>query len=176
MKKTEVIFPANAIKKNILKMVVKEQTERLILYAEERIKKIGDDISVAQTRHNLDRTGNLLDSVCWGVCYGGKLKKYGYYRNETAYEDSHLHEYSRPMGEVVNGREKASMFIAQYKPKIHNGWEVFFAVLAPYWGYWETGFTHPSGREFHWFVMTSHYDSIASDLKPSAVRFNIYKP
>ena len=161
----------------MIDMVIKEQTARLIAYAEKEIKRIGDDISVAPTRHNLDRTGNMLDSLCWGVTYDGKMKKFGYYRDERAVEDSHLHEYSNPMGEVVNGHWMASQFIATYKQRTESGWDVFFAVLAPYWGFWETGFTHKkSGQTFQWQVMTNHYDIVTNDLKPAEVTFNIYRP
>ena len=150
--------------------VVREQTNRLIAYAESEIKSIGNDISVAQTRNNLDRTGNLLDSLCFAVYYNGKLQKHGYYRSREALEDSALHEWSRPTGESVDGHLLAQNFIAQYRPK-ENGWEVFFAVLAPYWGYWEKGFviTH-TGTHFEWAVMTSHLDTVKQDLAPSDVR------
>lgn len=177
MKQTKVIFPKAAISKAMIAAVVKEQTKRLIDYAIAEIKQIGNDISVAPTRNNLDRTGNMLDSLCWGVCYGGKMKKFGYYRDELASADSHLHEYSNPMGESVNGRWFASQFIATYAPKTESGWEIFFAVLAPYWGYWEKGFTHKkSGRYFQWSVMTRHFDVVTNDLKPATVTFNVYRP
>lgn len=177
MKMTKINFPKETIKKRMLDMVIKEQTARLIAYAEREIKRIGDDISVAPERNNLDRTGNMIDSLCWGVCYGGKMKKFGYYRDERAVMDSHLHEYSNPMGESVNGHWMASQFIATYNPKNENGWEVFFAVLAPYWGYWEKGFTNKrSGNTYQWQVMTNHYDIVSSDLKPAKVTFNVYTP
>lgn len=161
----------------MLDMVVKEQTARLIAYAQMEVKRIGNDISVAATRHNLDRTGNLLDSLCWGVCYEGSVKKYGYYRGSTAFEDSNLHEWSNPMGESVNGYYMASQFIASYQPKLSNGWEVFWAVLAPYWGYWEAGFTLKKSQiTYRWEVMTEHYDTVTKDLHPAKVTFNNYIP
>lgn len=170
MKATKINFPKETIKKQMMAYVVREQTNRLIAYAESEIKSIGNDISVAQTRNNLDRTGNLLDSLCFAVYYNGKLQKHGYYRSRVAVEDSALHEWSRPTGESVDGHLLAQNFIAQYRPK-ENGWEVFFAVLAPYWGYWEKGFviTH-TGTHFEWAVMTSHLDTVKQDLAPSDVR------
>ena len=161
----------------MLKVAIKIQTERLAEYATNETKRIGDDISVAPVRNNLDRTGNLLDSLCWGVCHNGNVQKYGYYRPEEALEDSNLHEYSRPMGDSVNGHFLASQFIATYKPQTSDGWEMFIAVLAPYWGYWEKGFEHkPSGQFFQWQVMTNHYDDVSRDLTPAKVTFDTYIP
>lgn len=175
MKKSKVIFPQKAIERQIFKKMSDLQTERLIEYAMYEIKQIGNDISVFPHANNLDRTGNLLDSLCWGVYFNGDRKKSGYYRAQAASEVSHLHEYSRPMGESVSGHYSAQRFIQGYKPTNEKGWEVFFAVLAPYWGYWETGFSLRSGKELRWQVMTRHYDIVSRDLKPSNVTFNIYR-
>ena len=140
MKKSQVIFPKKQIEKRIFAKMSALQTERLIDYAMQEIQQIGNDISVFPHANNLDRTGNLLDSLCWGVYYNGSHRRSGFYRNLSASEVSHLHEYSRPMGKAVSGHYFAQQFIRRYKPSNEKGWEVFFAVLAPYWGYWETGF------------------------------------
>lgn len=169
-------FAKKALAKEMFRKAEAYQTELLVTYAENEIERIGDDISVAPTRNGLDRTGNLLDSLCWGVCKNGTLVKSGYYRTEEAFEDSHLHEYSNPMGEAVNGHAMAQTFLASYKPQVKKGWEVFFAVVAPYWGYWEQGFEHPSGMMFQWQVMTSHFDVVKRDLAPSRVTFHNYIP
>lgn len=177
MTKTRVKFSKAKAKKEMLAVAVKIQTERLAAYASKETNSIGDDISVAPTRNGLDRTGNLLDSLCWGVCHDGKVKEYGYYRPAEAIEDSNLHEYSRPMGDSVNGHFLASQFIATYNPSESKGWEMFIAILAPYWGYWEKGFVHkPSSRFFQWQVMTRHYDVVSQDLSPARVTFNTYIP
>jgi len=153
------------------------QTQKLITYAEQEIERIGDSMAVCPTTNQLDRTGNLLDSVCWLLCYEGRLQKFGYYRPATAIEDSHLHEYSKPMGMSVNGHHMAQQFIATYKATSTKGWELVFAVVAPYWGYWEKGFTHRrSGHRFQWQVMTQQYDQVRSDLTPSRVSFHNYIP
>ncbi len=176
-RKSLVIFPSKQIEKQIFKQIAKEQTERLIAYAQQEIKRIGNDISVYPNANMLDRTGNLLDSLCWIVCYDGKVNRFGYYRATTAFEESHLHEYSNPMGEAVNGRVMAQRFIASYSPPSNKGWNIAFAVLAPYWGYWEKGFTHPaSGEFFQWQVMTHHYDIVKSDLAPTRVTLHTYIP
>ena len=175
MKKSKVIFPQKAIEKQIFTKMSALQTERLVEYALREIQLIGNDISVFPHANNLDRTGNLLDSLCWGVYFNGKKKDSGFYRNLTAGEISHLHEYSRPMGKAVSGHYMAQQFIQKYKPTNDKGWEVFFAVLAPYWGYWETGFETPSGKQLRWQVMTRHYDVVSNDLKPANVTFNIYR-
>jgi hypothetical protein len=177
MKQTKIIFSPAAVGKRIFNAVSTEQTNRLIDYAKERIVQIGNDISVAPTRNNLDRTGNLLDSLCWAVYFNGVKKGFGYYRKEEAVENSHLHEYSRPMGKSVNGRAMANDFIGTYSPTREKGWELFFAVLAPYWGYWEKGFEHKmSNNFFQWSVMTMNYDDVKRDLSPSKVTFHNYIP
>ena len=176
-RKSIVRFDAKKLVDRIFKRFEKEQTDRLIAYAIEKMNEIGNSIATAPFRNNLDRTGNLLDSLCWGVCHKGSVVKFGYYRSETAIEEAALHEYSRPMGESVNGHFLASQFIASYTPRIENGWEVFFAVLAPYWGYWEKGFVHISSNGyFQWQTMTHFYDIVKKDLKPSKVTFNTYIP
>ena len=175
MKKSRVIFPQKAIERQIFAKMSALQTDLLIDYATREVQDIGNDISVYPHANNLDRTGNLLDSLCWSVYYNGSRKKSGFYRPSQASEVSHLHEYSRPMGQAVSGHYLAQLFIRKYKPATEKGWEVFFAVLAPYWGYWETGFETPSGKELKWHVMTRHYDVVSNDLKPANVTFNIYR-
>lgn len=160
--------------KQLIKPLEKEQTLRLIAYAEREVEAIGDDISVYPFANNMDRTGNLLDSLCWGVFFKGDLKKMGYYRPQEAIEDSHLHEWSRPMGMSVNGHFMAQQFLAQYHG-FPDGWEVIFAILAPYWGYWEKGHVNVgNGQLQRWHVMTRHYDIVGRDLSPADVTFHIY--
>lgn len=175
-RKSKVKFDRTKLVNQMFARLEKVQTERLIGYAQAEMQKIGDYISDYPSDNNLDRTGNLLDSLCWAVFFNGNLKKFGYYRGESAVEDSHLHEYSRPMGESVNGHFMAQQFIANYTPR-QRGWELFLAVLAPYWGYWEKGFEHiGNGNFYQWQVMTNHYDNVKQDLKPSEVTFNTYRP
>ena len=62
-------------------------------------------------------------------------------------------------------------------------WRVFFAILAPYWGYWEKGFNLKTGggssdlprkeRFIQFSVMTEFYDSIKNDLKPARTRLSV---
>ena len=177
MKGVTVKFDSKKWQEALFKQLSLEQTTRLIAYAKEQTQSIGDDISVAPTTNNLDRTGNLLDSLCWGVYHNGGQKGSGYYRKESATEDAYLHEFSNPKGMLVNGHALAQNFIATYTPTTTNGWEVFFAMLAPYWGYWEKGFTMPrTGLKFQWQVMTHHWDEVKRDLHPSRVTFNNYIP
>ena len=177
MNGVKVKFDSKKLQEALFKQLSLEQTTRLIAYAKEQIQSIGDDISVAPTTNNLDRTGNLLDSLCWGVYYNATLKDYGYYRTESATEDSYLHEFSRPKGMLVNGHNLAQNFIATYTPTTTKGWEVFFAVLAPYWGYWEKGFSMLiTGMKFRWQVMAHHWDKVKRDLQPSNVTFRNYIP
>lgn len=176
-KVAKVKFESKKWKSAIRNELHSEQTRRLISYAESKINEIGNQIQLYSSENNMDRTGNLLDSLCWGVYYNGKMKKIGYYRDSKAIGDSNLHEYSRPIGRSVNGHFEASQFAANYHAN-SKGWDIFFAILAPYWGYWEKGgFYHePSGKVMSWRVMTHHFDIIKHDLHPSAVTFNVYRP
>lgn len=175
-KQTRVKFESKKWKMALIREVSKEQTKRLIDYADIKIQDIGDQIQLYLSENNMDRTGNLLDSLCYGVYYNGKLEKSGYYRGTTAVGDSYLHEYSNPVGRSVNGHVEATKVIANYTPS-HSGWDIFFAIAAPYWGYWESGFLHKqSGKNLSWKVMTYHFDKVKEDLAPTRVTFSIYRP
>ena len=132
----------------------------------------------------MDRTGNLLDSLCWGVSYQGKLVDSGFYRPQSARTESHLHEWFS--GDVkylipVSGHSLAQKYIQKYGNNGTKGWRVFFAILAPYWGYWEKGFNMKSGggasgipgstKFVQFAVMTQFYDRIKEDLRPARTRF-----
>ena len=173
-RKGRVDFDTKAAAASIFAAIAEAQTKRLIAFAKKEIKSIGNDISVAPTKNNLDATGNLLDSLCWVVSYGGKVKDFGYYRTATASEDSHLHEYSRSIKQSVNGHFLASQFVASYTPTVTNGWEVAFAILAPYWGYWEKGHRGRSGTKQQWSVMTRHYDVIRKAIPAGKTKFHTY--
>lgn len=175
--KSTVKFQDGLYKRSVLAKIAKEQSRRLILYAQSKIQSIGDSINLYNSANNMDRTGNLLDSLCWAVYYKGQRKGFGYYREETAAQDSHLHEWSRPMGVSVNGHVMAQNFVATYVSHYKDGWEIFFAVLAPYWGYWEKGFRMiRNNQTYKWQVMTQHYDVIKQDLAPTKVTFHNYIP
>lgn len=160
----------------LYKELTKEQTNRLIAYAKERIISIGASIEGYNSKNHMDRTGNLLDSLCWGVLFNGKMKGSGFFRPATAIENSNLHEWSNPKGESINGHQRAKNFIQTYKSS-SDGWEVFFAVLAPYWGYWEAGHINvKSGQIQRWQVMAQQFDVVSQDLSPMKVTFHNYVP
>lgn len=179
-------FNAKAMAARMMSIAVAEQNARLIAYAKEEIIKIGNQIQTYHSRHHMDRTGNLLDSLLWGVSYEGKLVEGGFYRDAQARGESYLHEWFS--GDVkflipVNGRQLAQTYMQKYGNNGAKGWRVFFAILAPYWGYWEKGFTMKSGggdsgiprstRFMQFAVMTQFYDEIKKDLKPARVRFRV---
>jgi len=189
------------IKAHMLNNLVELQTQMLIEYAIDKIKEIGDKINTYNSRYHMDRTGNLLNSLCWGVAYSGKLKASGFYREEVIHNDrgrdvehhpgeSFLHEFFEEdvwSSFPVKGRTLATNYISQYGKLSWNGrWRVFFAILAPYWGFWEEGFTliHGIGKGVHgkkfnsasfrqFAVMTEFYDKVSKDLKPAKVDFKI---
>lgn len=172
--KTIVKFNAKRWANAVRKIIADEQTNRLVEYAKEEIKNIGHAFTA------WDRTGNLLDSLCWAVYYDGqKGANYGFYRNATASEDSYLHEYSKqPLKQLVDGHSEAQKFLATYVPSMTKGWEIVFAVCAPYWGYWEAGHTNPphSGRRVKFAVMAERYDHVKKALGSKRTTFSVYVP
>lgn len=200
MGKTRVTGIGKAYQKRLastlLKPLVEKQTELLVEYATNKIIEIGDYIQTAPTINQMDRTGHLLNSLCWGVSYQGKLVDSGFYRKAITYKrrpagwaadgktrqytnKSELHEWNPDISEPVNGRQLAKEYLKTYGNNGSRGWRVFFAILAPYWGYWEKGFrfklsprSKDSGYGFMQFaVMTYFYDQVRRDLKPARVRF-----
>lgn len=158
--KSIATFKAAKLKKAIFNDIASKQTERLIEYAETKIQAIGKKFQAWED------TGNLLDSLCWGVFYKSNRVKMGYYRNAMANDVSILHEYSPSISEYVNGRALAQEFMKSYNPD-SNGWVVVFAVLAPYWGYWEAGhYNIPWKTHVKFRVMATFYDEVRNELKP----------
>lgn len=195
--KTKIIgFNPAKIKKEAEDYLIPIQTEKLIEYAKEEIVKLGDKIQTYNSRNHMDRTGNLLNSLCWGVAYKGELKGSGFYRDETIHSRglngasvSFLHEFFKNDQEEVNGRKMAEEYIKSFKGT-SKGWSLFIAVLAPYWGYWESGFTMKFGfkededgnmrttkRRFMQFqVMTHIYDDVRMAMKPAKTDFSVFVP
>lgn len=195
MKASRVKFNANALRSQLTKQLVAQQTQLLVDYAKAKIVEIGDTIRTWHSAHHMDRTGHLLNSLCWGVSYNGQLQEGGFYRQASAHGNSYLHEWFS--GDVkylipVNGHELAQRYLETYGNNGGQGWKVFFAILAPYWGYWEKGFKMKSGggtvykgtsRErrmpqktvgtYQFAVMTHFYDQIRTDLKPARTRFRV---
>ena len=168
--------------------MVEEQNRLLIDYAEKKIRLLGDAIQLYHSRNHMDRTGNLLDSLCWGVSYDGKLVKGNFYRPQSASGSAYLHEFMS--GDVkylipVYGHQLAERYIVKYGNNGAKGWKVFFAILAPYWGYWEKGFNmkikdNPWSKDgsalyrFKQFaVMSEFYDVVSKELKPARTRLRV---
>ena len=182
MKKSEVVgFDPKSLEKRLFDHWVGEQIERLIKYAEDKVVQIGVRINSYHRAHHMDRTGNLLNSLCWGVAYNNKLYKYGFFRDGAEKGESFMHEryadymYAFP----VHGRALAEQFIkSSGKMTGANRFRVFFAILAPYWGYWEKGFKmkYKGGSTFMQFsVMAEIYDQVTSELSPAEVKFSVTK-
>lgn len=186
------------MKKYLTEWWVTEQTRRLVEYAKDEIKKIGDKINSYNSRNHMDRTGHLLNSLCWAVAYDNKLVEYGFYRDAVLHaarvpneaeptSESYIHEFYADYKYAfpVNGRALAENYIKRYGKMTGVGrWRVFFAVLAPYWGYWEQGFTLRHGfskrggfmgASFRRFaVMAETYDAVSNDLSPANMKFEVH--
>lgn len=190
MKKSVLKFDKNALAKVMFDNLVEEQTQRLVDYAKRNVRLIGDAMMMYNSKYHMDRTGNLLNSLCWTVAYGGRLIDSGFYRDEringvsSATKDiinkdghSYLHEWSPDRDVyVVNGREMAKKYIKQHGHHSVKGyWRVTFAVLAPYWGYWEEGFML-HGRRLQFNVMEQMWGKVSDDLKPAKVTFKTEAP
>ena len=195
MKESKVIFDTRKLAAEMMKNLSAKQTNRLIEYAKQTILEIGDKIQTYHSRNHMYRSGHLLRSLCCGVSYDGKLVYSGFYGdialkshttwNEANTTNSYLHEWI-PEYEAfqIDGRQMAQNYIQRYGSagSGNKTWRVFFAILAPYWGYWETGFNmvHGLGKNrkssFHQFaVMTEFYDKVGNELKPAKVKFQITK-
>lgn len=185
MRHSRVIFNKAALEKEILKNLIKRQNELLVEYAKAEIIKIGDTIKEWHSAHHMDRTGNLLNSLCWGVSYQGKLVEGGFYRDAVTRGESYLHEWLSGDTKYlipVSGRELAESYVNTYGNNGARGWKVFFAILAPYWGYWEKGFKMRSNygpgksgvaATYQFAVMTHYYTEVKQDLKPARTRIRV---
>ena len=179
------------LKKQMMENVVAYNNARLVDYAKETIAKIGNKIKSYHSKNNMDRTGNLLNSLCWGVSYKGKLVEGGFFRDAVLNDkgiaktsESFLHEWFSGDEKYlipVNGRQLAEEYLQKVGNTGSSGWKVFFAILAPYWGYWEEGFNMKAkGKSIGFFkfsVMAETYDQVRKDLKPARkYYFNVSVP
>lgn len=173
MKKSSVIFHKGRIAAKIKKALVEEQTKRLIIYADNELRKM------VESHEFWNKTYNLEDSYVWAVFYNGKKEKHGFYSNKVANKTSILHEWgSKEKQKTVNGRKAARDFVNGYTPSILKGWEVVWAACAPYGAYLEAGFTiKKSGKYLQFDVIAQRFDYIKRELEPQAkVRFEISFP
>lgn len=210
MQKSKLIgFNTGAVRANMFAAAVEEQNRRFVEYAKQRIMLIGEAITMYHSRHNMDDTGNLLDSLCWGVLYNGKYVDYGFYRQQKATTAAVLHDFWKG-GEIqrktsvedwlrykkngqsyllwdsyekydlpeIWGHKMAQEFIERKEKSGKSGWQIFFAILAPYWGYWEKGFTMRHGNYGSTFlqfaVMSQFADHVRSDIPSSKVNVKVH--
>ena len=182
MKKSTVKLNSKSLSKVLLQNSVDAFTDRLIKYAIDTTRKIGKAIQLRGGANNMDRTGNLLNSLCWGVSYRGTLKGSGFYREANSLQDSYIHEWGKYKDMYpVYGHMYAEEYISEWGAgfETDQGWRVFFAILAPYWGYWEEGFKMRGrrGTKFmRFWVMTRFYDTVVRDLKPTKHHLKVYVP
>lgn len=115
MKASKVRFNADALQKKILKGLIQEQTDRLIEYAKTAAQDLAAKIQSFGYRNNFDDYGNLLDSICWGVCYDGQLKDSGFYREKRATMATTMHGYSKVALREGNTRRKWKDLYGQNK-------------------------------------------------------------
>ena len=115
-------WDANKMKEQLFAILSAEQNKRLIDYAKGKIVEIGQAIEQYHSAHHMDRTGNLLNSLCWGVSYNGSLIEGGFYRDAVLHNNgidgsstSYLHEWfggDEKYLEPVNGRQLAGGVLA----------------------------------------------------------------
>ena len=159
MAKVSFKFNGKLFGKRLYDRIAKEQTERLIEYAEEEI------VHLVESKGFDNRTANLSDSYLWCVYQNGKRKGYGTYGRKQARKNSLLHEYSPSKSVPVNGRKLANDFARAYTPEESRGWEIVFAAVAPYGAYMAEGYTF-RGKHYQFNVMSQRYDHIKNDLSP----------
>lgn len=201
MKESRLIWDKNYFHNVLLNKAIEMNNARLVEYAKEKLDKIGDRIQSFNSKNNLYRTGHLLQSLCWSVSYKGNVIGYGFYEKaplkkgrklwgEEATSDSHLHEfYGSQIYSMfpVNGRKFAEEYIQKAASKGTRGWKIVFGILAPYWGYWEKGFTLKRGGKnstiprtetfLKFSVMAEVYDQVRKELKPArSYYYNVSLP
>lgn len=177
-------FTRDKFRKDLMKrkkLYEEQQTARLLAYAQEQVMLMGDEIKQIITSQD-GSTGNLLDSICWGVWHNKKSVGKGYYNKEiTATEYSYLHEFNPSIRESVSGRYLAQQFLEQYQANIvtDKGWQMVWGVLAPYYAYWEAGHTNilRGGQFVQFTAMSQRYDHIRQALEPKCrVHFEVTVP
>lgn len=171
---TKISFNKHLYKQRVMKYIVEEQTRRLVAYAEHEMRQM------VATKELKNDTKNMQDSIVWGVYYNGKRvpNGFGFFDTRQATEDSLLHAYSKHP-KAINGRALARQFITDYVPATNNGWEIVWAVCAPYAAYWEGGHVNPpkSGRIRYAKIILQRYDVIKKELTPKVhTRFAIHRP
>lgn len=168
--KSRVVFNSKKFGKMLLDNIVKEQTRRLIEYAEKELN------TMVATREFHDRTGQAANSYVWAVYYNGKKKGYGFYGKAGGGKSSYLHEWSPSIREAVYGRKAARAFLNEYTPNA-NGWEIVWCAAAPYLGYHEGAGYAIGNMYYHFNVMSQEYDQIKQTLEPKCrVTFRINPP
>lgn len=166
-------FDAKALEKRIYDAVKDSIDAYLVDYAKTKIVQIGSKIKSKE--YDMDRTGNLLNSLCWGVSYNGEVLESGFYRDPPVLRDkgvdgnsfAYMHELWRDYRYAypVDGRAMAETFLQRSQPNV-KGWRVFFAILAPYWGYWESGHKNIMTNKFERFATMTHvYDEVKRELR-----------
>lgn len=162
MAKTRFKFNDKNFRRKIYNPIAEEQTNRLIVYAQEELDRI------VESREFDDRTKNLVDSYLWCVYFKGVLKGSGTYKKQ-ARKESYLHEWSKENRIPVNGRKLVNEFKRTYKAQKTDGkydvWEIVFAACAPYGAYLEAGFTM-HGKRHQFDVMVQRFDHIKNALSP----------
>lgn len=167
-------FNKHLYQQRVMKHVVDEQTARLVAYAKDELVKM------VATKQLGNDTKNLQDSIVWAVYYNGKRvpNGFGFFGNKEATENSFLHAYSSHP-QAVNGRALARQFLNEYNPSTTKGWEIVWAVCAPYAAYWEGGHVNPpkSGRIRYARVILQRYDHIRHALTAKTkTTFAIHRP
>lgn len=143
------------VRQELFDRLAGEQTQRLIAYAPELLKKAYSESGFT------DQTYNLADSYIWAVFYQGNLKGSGYlYPYQMATKNSKYHS------KLIDGRKLADEFLANYTPATYIGWDLVLAATVPYAPILEGGNTGNPRRRFE--VLSTIYDDIKEDFAGKA--------
>ena len=81
---TRFVMDTNSFKAQLFERVAKEQTKRLVAYAEQEL------VEMIKSHAFMNRTKNLEDSYVWGVFYKSHCVKFGFYGAKQAQEPSYM--------------------------------------------------------------------------------------
>jgi hypothetical protein len=152
------------IAKKINNARIKQQTDKLCVYASKMIKKINTFREAGMSNPSGDWTGNLGDSLCWIVYYNGNIANSGYARNQAMAQDA---QHDSSVSGDIWGRELANNFIRSHNPSTTKGWEVVWAATVNYASKLEKG-NSDVHKGVRLRIISQVFDNVVGDFKGKA--------